>query len=309
MSNVLAHRFVSARADGADATQVQPSHWNDGHKFTGGAADELLVRDPTDTNFGAKWVASPSVVNLTASGLITGRDVTRISSTATGTQNDWNPGIVKGTTYIEWAGASALTVTGIAGGFEGSVLIFKAAGAAAPATFAHASASSAVGARFSNIASSGPTPVANLGYAIWVHNGTYWVLVSHDQGSWITPAFSAANYTAFSAGTWTVEASDIGVLRYVLHGKTLSVQLAIDNTTVVLSGGQPTFLVIATAGVSPFMPTVFTNLCLVDNNNLQETGLFQFNGANYLISRLGGGVFTAATNTSGVFAHSTFEVN
>jgi hypothetical protein len=55
MANVLTHRFTSPKADGADGTQVQPSHWNDGHKFIGGNAGDLLVRDPTDATFGAKW--------------------------------------------------------------------------------------------------------------------------------------------------------------------------------------------------------------------------------------------------------------
>jgi len=57
MANVLKHRFASAKSDGADATQVQPSHWNDGHLFTGGNAGDLLTRDPTDASFGAKWGA------------------------------------------------------------------------------------------------------------------------------------------------------------------------------------------------------------------------------------------------------------
>jgi len=57
MANVLKHRFASAKANGADATQVQPSHWNDGHVFSGGNAGDLLTRDPTDATYGAKWQA------------------------------------------------------------------------------------------------------------------------------------------------------------------------------------------------------------------------------------------------------------
>lgn len=55
MSKILDHRFRSSKADGPDPTQVQPSHWNDSHAFTGGAAGQVLVRDPTDLNFGAAW--------------------------------------------------------------------------------------------------------------------------------------------------------------------------------------------------------------------------------------------------------------
>lgn len=56
MANLVKHRFASAKANGPDATQVQPSHWNDGHLFTGGNADDILARDPTDATYGAKWV-------------------------------------------------------------------------------------------------------------------------------------------------------------------------------------------------------------------------------------------------------------
>jgi hypothetical protein len=57
--NLLKHRFVSGKSDGADASQVQPSNWNDGHTFSGGAAGDVLTRDPTDPNYGAKWGAPP----------------------------------------------------------------------------------------------------------------------------------------------------------------------------------------------------------------------------------------------------------
>lgn len=55
MANIVKHRFASAKSDGVDLTQVQPSHWNDGHVFTGGVAGDVLTRDPTDASFGAKW--------------------------------------------------------------------------------------------------------------------------------------------------------------------------------------------------------------------------------------------------------------
>jgi hypothetical protein len=62
MANVLKHRFASGKTDGPDATQVQPSNWNDGHLFSGGVNGDVLTRDTTDASFGAKWatpVATP----------------------------------------------------------------------------------------------------------------------------------------------------------------------------------------------------------------------------------------------------------
>jgi len=55
MADVLKHRFISGKPDGPDATQVQPSHWNDGHAFTGGILGDSLIRDPTDPTYGVKW--------------------------------------------------------------------------------------------------------------------------------------------------------------------------------------------------------------------------------------------------------------
>jgi hypothetical protein len=52
----LDHRFRSGKADGPDATQVQPSNWNDGHVFTGGATGQTLVRDTSDATYGATWM-------------------------------------------------------------------------------------------------------------------------------------------------------------------------------------------------------------------------------------------------------------
>lgn len=55
--NLLDHRFRSSKADGPDASQVQPSHWNDGHQFQGGNNGDVLVRDVTDPAFGATWAS------------------------------------------------------------------------------------------------------------------------------------------------------------------------------------------------------------------------------------------------------------
>jgi len=65
MSNVLGHRFVSPKLDGPDATQVQPSAWNDGHKFSGGANGQILTRDTSDATFGATWAAPAAAENWT----------------------------------------------------------------------------------------------------------------------------------------------------------------------------------------------------------------------------------------------------
>jgi len=65
MSNVLTHRFTSPKLDGADATQVQPSAWNDGHRFIGGADGDVLTRATADATYGAVWATPTAVENWT----------------------------------------------------------------------------------------------------------------------------------------------------------------------------------------------------------------------------------------------------
>jgi hypothetical protein len=83
----LDHRFRSAKTDGPDASQVQPSHWNDAHAFSGGANGNALVRDTTDAAYGAtwaplgKWIAVPFAVGnfgeLNGSWVVPGVQVQR----------------------------------------------------------------------------------------------------------------------------------------------------------------------------------------------------------------------------------------
>jgi hypothetical protein len=71
MSNLLVHPFASAKSDTADATLVQPSNWNDGHKFTGGAHGNVMMRDTSDTTYGASWIANANnaLLSTNASGV------------------------------------------------------------------------------------------------------------------------------------------------------------------------------------------------------------------------------------------------
>lgn len=70
MSNVARHDFVSAKSDGSDSTLVQPSYWNRGLRFQGGANGNLLIRDTGDDGaggYGADW--SSGLTYAAASGM------------------------------------------------------------------------------------------------------------------------------------------------------------------------------------------------------------------------------------------------
>lgn len=56
MAQIIKHRKVSTVADGTDATQIQPSNWNDGLVASGGVQGNLLMYDPAgDATYNTNW--------------------------------------------------------------------------------------------------------------------------------------------------------------------------------------------------------------------------------------------------------------
>ena len=241
MANVTKHKFTSAKADGADATLVRPSNWNDEHAFAGGVNGDFLIRD-TGQSDGANWTSTiaPAALTSVPSASLTGNiavarltngTFTVVTDTDTGAQNNWVPGAgVSGNTLIEWSGASSMAATGLAGGASGLVAVIKNTGSQI-ATFAHNSGSSTAGNRFQNLVTSAATPISTGGWIVYQHDGTDWEMIGHEQGAYITPTFAAGDYTA-SAGSWTVDSGDVGMCKYKLSGKTLHFQMEINNTDV-----------------------------------------------------------------------------
>lgn len=160
-----------------------------------------------------------------------------VNSTATGTIHDWAPPITTQHATIVWSGAAALTVTGLAGGVPGQYVTVKNVGSAILA-FVQNSASSLAAHRFLNMATSAPTPIAPGGAVTYVHLTDAWHLVMHEQGAWITPPFSAADYSG-NVGAWAVDALDVLTCEYRLSGRTLHVSLFLSSTNV---SGAPTYL-------------------------------------------------------------------
>jgi hypothetical protein len=206
--NVLKHRFTSAKSDGPDATQVQPSHWNDGHGFTGGAAGDVLMRDLADPTYGAKW--SPG-------------GYTGLVNADTGTRHDWTPGLGAGSTIIQWTGASDLSVTGIVSpgaGVTGQVVTIKNRSSTATMFFFNIWSESSAPWRLYNAVSSGPTPVAPGGWIqyVWL---TAWVLVGHEQGKAIRVPYNAVNYS------FSIPAGGIASHDYTVHGMDAHLTIAL----------------------------------------------------------------------------------
>jgi len=166
-----------------------------------------------------------------------------INVATTGIQDGWNPGGT-GHTYVEWNGTADLTLNSMAdvaragrrvtvrnnggGGF-----IFVKSYTAVPST----------PGRFVNTTNH-ITPIGVLGSATWLADGVYWRLVSHEQGSWITPAFNAANFSAIGSMTWTVAAGGVTICRYRLAGRTLTWNYYIQGT----AAGTASNNLVVTAG-------------------------------------------------------------
>jgi hypothetical protein len=227
MANVVKHRFASPKVDGADATQVQPSHWNDGHTFTGGAAGDLLTRDPTDALYGAKWGSpAPSFDAV-------------ILNADTGTLDNWAPaGLTARNTYVHWAGTAAATISGIAGGVDGQVITIKNRTTnGSVLSCAYFSDLSAAANRLVPMVRSAPTPIAEDGFISFIYVAPWatWFCIAHEQGSWITPPFNAANFSS-STGAWTVAGGNVYVDRYRLSGRTLSYSLQVYQSNFTVAG-------------------------------------------------------------------------
>lgn len=161
-----------------------------------------------------------------------GGGYTVISNTQTGTINDWAPSGMAGNTEIEWNGTADLVVTGIAGGVAGQIVTIRnGSGSAKLITFPYFSSASLAANRCNNVATSAPTPVNTGGYITFIYTGTWWQMLEHEQGNWITPPFNAADFTANGSMTWTVDAGDVRSYRYRLSGKTLHVEGIFLTTT------------------------------------------------------------------------------
>lgn len=154
------------------------------------------------------------------------------------TLNDLNLGADADVYYLNYTGT--ITITGFVAGYNGQrvTLININVG---QIDFPHRNAGSAAANQLILMATSGktslaPAPAAGAmgGVATFVYDTTNvgWRLVDHEQGGWITPAFSAANFTAVGAMTWTVAAGQVITCRYILRGRTVTFAFNLSGTTI-----------------------------------------------------------------------------
>lgn len=220
-----------------------------------------------------------------------------------------------GCTLVRLTNAALVTISGInlLSVRTGQQLIIESAGAG-QVDLLHQSGLSAAPLRLLNIATSALTSLApGSGRAIYVYDGvtSRWDLVSHEQGAWITPTFSGANFTGIGAMTWTVDAGDVTLCKYWLRERSLSVVFTLLTTSV--GGVANVGLVIGMGAMGGFVQAANTQYGLYsrsDNGGAEGVALLQ--PVNGLSLSNGQTVFTvnwtAAANTTAVRGSATFEV-
>lgn len=130
--------------------------------------------------------------------------------------------------------ASLSTIRGLKAGYPGQEVSIVSIGAG-QVNFSHQDSGSSAANRLINFVTSGITPLAaGVGKATYKYDLTTdrWRLINHNQGAPISIAFSAGNFTASGAMTWTVDAGDIFGDTYYLQGRLLTLHFSYVNTTV-----------------------------------------------------------------------------
>src|SRR5215831_19305253 len=234
-----------------------------------------------------------------------GATTTTIYSTATGTVNDWAPGL-NGHTVIYWSGAADLTVTGMAGGVIGQLLTICNTGNGPVLYLPYASTNSAAANRLWNFASSGATPLAMFGTATYRYSGSIWKLITHEQGKPIGVPYNAANFTC-DTGTYTVPSGSLSIYNYSLSGTRLKITIFASNgsiagsPTVLIHGGWPFQFAnydFATGFVTTTSPTALAPSRMYGNPNASTIAMFYPAGG-----------FTANNGATIIQAGGWFTVN
>lgn len=239
----------------------------------------------------------------------------RSTKTSTGAQNNFS---ISEADLLICNNATDLTITGFvapASPAKPGKRLYVVSTGAGNVLLTHQSGSSTAANRLINFATSGNTPLAaGSGVAIYVYDdaNSRWRLISHQQGGWITPGFSAGDYTALTAGTWTVGSGDVGTGAYLLRDKTLTVAFYLSTTTVVQSGGNPTILQIANTAWGGFTATkaILDGAIINDNGAGNGAGFMQVAAAGTVVQfgKAPTTQFAAATNATNLFGELQFEV-
>jgi hypothetical protein len=237
---------------------------------------------------------------------------TVVTSTNTGTQNDFAPGLV-GNTELRMNNATLATITGFAGGYDGQLLRVPSVGTG-QVDFSEQDTNSAAANRmalYATTVQSKTSLAAGVGEALFQYDGTAarWRLLSHEQGAWITPTFNAANFAGSGGMTWTVAGGNVTASRYWLKGRTLLWSLVLDGTSV--SGGQVELRATIPGGFTLNGPDGYGPALISDNGATRLWSTYECASAAFVrfyVAPSLAGNWSAAASTTRVYATITCEV-
>lgn len=203
--------------------------------------------------------------------------------------------------------ATLLTVQGIAAGIDGQELdLFSIGGGQVDLDNQSGSATGAN--RIINGVTGRISLAANAGRVRLQYDGTTarWRVVLHEQGAWITPAFSAGDFTG-STQPWTVGGGDVTTSSYYLRGRLLTYRFYLGATTVTagatalnIASGQWGGFTAAGTTLNPFVYN--------DNAGGNTVGFAQVSPAGPVQLFKLTGTFGAATDATSAFGEIAFEV-
>lgn len=134
-----------------------------------------------------------------------------------------------------------------------------------------------------------------------------WFVLEFNQSVWITPTFSAGDFTASGSMTWTVGSGDVFTYAYILNGNKLTISFVLATTSV---GGTlgPTLQIKIPGG---FVATKqMFSTCYIADNGVSSIGRCSVDASGTVIKiqRVDVTNYTAATDATNIFGQITIEV-
>ncbi len=257
-------------------------------------------------------LSGADLTNLVASNLASGlvpqaQKSSEGTTTSTGNQDNVD---FSGVDSLRCNNASLLTLRGLLAGVPGQRLTIVSVGAG-QVDIANEDANSTAANRVINGVTGTISLAPGSGRLDLQYDGTTqrWRAINHEQGAWITPAFSAANFTANGSMTWTVDAGDVTTYAYRLSGRTLSVAFSIVSTSV--GGTLNTQLRLAIPGGFTAAKTV-TSWQFAFDNGVRNASRCEVTASTtviyFRVDTAGTSNWSASTNNTAVTGEIIIEV-
>ena len=273
----------SAVVPNLDADLLDGEHGADYHDaaLLVGTVPATCLPDPLPASSAENLVNIPAA-NLTgpvpAASLPTIAPIVQTVS-STGTVNDL--ALDAETTDLLCDNATALVLTGLAGGSAGRRVFVHATGAGS-VKVAHQNAGSAEANRAVGVSTAGQI-LGQGGLLLLVYDNTAsrWRIYLVDAGAPILVAFAGGNFTASGAMTWTVAAGDVYANRFTQVGRWLIWDVWLYRTAV---GGTPSTALRIALPAGLVAAGNAAGPCSVIDNGTARNGYYQADDAGTFVS-------------------------